>query len=75
MSPACSERAPWVTTMLEQMTKKTFSIILPKKFYKPIEDELDPQRFVWEKVISEEKFVPQKFDKLELFGTRFNVAC
>jgi hypothetical protein len=50
--------------MLEQMTRKTLSIVLPEKLYKPTDELLDPNRFNWEKIISEEKFIPQKFDRL-----------
>lgn len=72
MSPACSQRAEWVSTMLEQMTRKTLSIVLPEKLYKPTDELLDPNRFNWEKIISEEKFIPQKFDRLQVVAARFN---
>jgi tubulin polyglutamylase TTLL4 len=33
LSPACEERAPWLTDMLNDMATGMFSIVLPKKYY------------------------------------------
>lgn len=81
MSPACSERAEWMTEMLDQMTKKMFQLVLPSSIYSAEVNELVTDRYAatqlrynWEPIIEEERFECRGQLLPELMASRLNLT-